>query len=108
MTHTAHLQLTWVSDDGLRIEGDLDYDTADELLDCVDRWLPRAHPDGNLVLDCAKVGFCDSYGLSTLLMIRRRLHGAGVHLHLDNRSPSLERLLTLTHTLKHLTEAPGA
>ena len=60
-----------------------------------------------LRIDCAGIGYCDSYGLSSLLMIRRRTRAAGVELHLDNRVGALERLLRVTNTLEHLTGADG-
>lgn len=56
-----------------------------------------------LTLDCRRLDFCDSYGLSTLLMIRRRTQSAGVTLRMANRGPALDRLLRVTNTLTYLT-----
>ncbi|MFC5952700.1 STAS domain-containing protein [Pseudonocardia lutea] len=91
----------------LTLVGDLDYDHADE----VNRVLVEglgAHPGlGAVHLDCAEVAFCDSYGLSALLMAHRHIRAAGARLHLDNLQPGLSRLLELTRTLEYLT-ADGA
>ncbi|MFJ9539714.1 STAS domain-containing protein [Streptomyces sp. NPDC101225] len=108
----THLQLTLAgTGDRLRIEidGDLDYDTADRLLDTVTAHL-AARPDlGHLHLRCAGLGVTDSMGLSILLMIRRRTMAADVRLHLEDRPAHLDRLLEITGTFAYLTgSAPGA
>ncbi|MET8707166.1 STAS domain-containing protein [Streptomyces californicus] len=104
-----HLQLTTVDgEDSVRIElrGDLDYDNADLLVqEATDRLAARpALTDLHLL--CADLGAVDSMGLCALLMIARRTAEAGVRLHLDDRPARLERLLTLTGTLGHLTAPP--
>ncbi len=87
------------------ISGDLDFETADELLETVGG-LIDTHPGArDLHLDCAGLGVCDTMGLSVLIMVRRRTAAAGIALHLDHRGPALERLLDLTGTLEHLTGA---
>jgi anti-anti-sigma factor len=101
-----HLQLTTVDvEDGLRVElvGDLDYDTADRLLETVTAQLAARPSLGHLHLHCAGIGVTDSMGLSILLMIRRHAATANVQLHLDDRPASLNRLLEITGTLAHLT-----
>jgi anti-anti-sigma factor len=87
----------------IRLDGDLDYDTGDELLGALTRKLSDTTGLGELHLDCTKLDFCDSWGLSVLLMIHRRVAAMGATLHLDNRREPLERLLERTHTLIHLT-----
>jgi anti-anti-sigma factor len=87
----------------VRLDGDLDFDSGDELLDALTRELAATTGLAELHLDCAELGFCDSWGLSVLLMIHRRVAAMGVTLHLDNRREPLERLLRRTHTLIHLT-----
>ncbi|MFR9725792.1 STAS domain-containing protein [Streptomyces sp. MS19] len=90
----------------LQIHGDLDRDTADELLEAVTEQLAR-HPGLlQLRLDFARLGDCDALGLSCLLMIQRRATAARVRLHLDNRTPRLDQLLRTTGTLRHLTPGP--
>ncbi|GGU63291.1 hypothetical protein GCM10010274_60030 [Streptomyces lavendofoliae] len=49
----------------------------------------------------AELSICDSLGLSALLRIER-FTSTGARLHLDNRSPALDRLLALTGTYDHL------
>ncbi|MGM1062691.1 STAS domain-containing protein [Saccharothrix sp. Mg75] len=84
------------------LSGDLSYESGDGLLSTVDAafagWQVR-----HLHLDCADVGFCDSYGLATLLAVQRRAVAAGVTLVLDNRPAGLDRLLHRTNTFHHLT-----
>jgi len=87
-------------------DGDLDFDASDQVLDEVVRFLAENPRTRELTVDCRRIGFCDSYGLSVLLMIRRRTQAAGVALQLENRGPALDRLLRVTNTLGHLTESP--
>ncbi|SEO71915.1 STAS domain-containing protein [Actinacidiphila rubida] len=80
----------------LRLAGDLDYDTGDELVAHVSRCL-AAHPDlRELRVDCAELRFCDSTGLSALLMIHRLTSAGNVRLRVDGPPPFLERMLTTT------------
>jgi anti-anti-sigma factor len=108
-TPPARLRLTTVDTDAtvhIELHGDLDYDHADQLLEAVTATL-GAHPRlADLHLHCAGLGAVDSMGLSALLMIHRRAGEAGVRLHLDDRTANLDRLLTLTGTLEHLTTFP--
>lgn len=85
------------------VEGDLDYDTADLLLEVVRDGLAGGSGWHDVWVDCAALAYCDAYGLSVLLMVRRIVAEAGARLHLDNRGSGLERTLTLTDTLRHLT-----
>ncbi|MGY4972145.1 STAS domain-containing protein [Streptomyces nigrescens] len=95
--HTAHLHLS----------GDLDHTTADELLALAVRQMAAQPGLRDLHLNCAQVRACDPMGLSVLLALHRRTSAAGIHLHLDDRPPALDRLLTVTGTLGPLTSPPG-
>ncbi|MEV4993228.1 STAS domain-containing protein [Streptomyces niveus] len=86
------------------IEGDLDYDSSQQLLDETREQLSRHPGTRHLRLDCSRLGTCDSMGLATLLAVHRATGAAGVRLHLDGRPASLERVLRLTGTLDHLTD----
>ena len=102
------MNLTVTSDDtnrsaSVRLAGDLDYVTTQYVVKTVSRLLVEQPALRHLHLDCAMLTFCDSAGLSGLLQIHRRLSNAGVQLHLDDRPPHLERILTITGTLEHLT-----
>lgn len=105
------LTCTWSHPDRhtarVALAGDLDYDTGDNLLTDVTN-VVAAHPDlRELHVDCAEVGFCDSHGLSVLLMAHRAVGHAGARLFLDERPPSLTRLLALTGILGYLTGDSG-
>ncbi|MER5967809.1 STAS domain-containing protein [Streptomyces sp. NPDC002057] len=105
-THPHYLRLTTVGiQDSVRIEvhGDLDYDSADLLLEEATAQLAARPALTDLHLHCAGLGAVDSMGLSALLMIGRRTTVAGVRLHLDDRPANLDRLLELTGTLDYLT-----
>ncbi|MFD3411218.1 STAS domain-containing protein [Streptomyces cyaneofuscatus] len=105
-THPHHLRLTTVDiQDSVRVEvqGDLDHDSADLLLEEVTAQLAARPALTDLHLHCADLGAVDSMGLSALLMIGRRTTVAGVRLHLDDRPAKLDRLLELTGTLDYLT-----
>jgi anti-anti-sigma factor len=102
------MKLTVTSDDtnrsaSVRLAGDLDYVTTQDVVETVSRLLVEQPAIRHLHLDCAMLTFCDSAGLSGLLQIHRRLSSAGVQLHLDDRQPHLERILTITGTIEHLT-----
>ncbi|SFF79453.1 anti-anti-sigma factor [Actinacidiphila alni] len=103
------LRLTRVDADGtvrIEVSGDLDYDSADDLMTAVTAEL-AAHPQlDDLHLHFGGLGLVDSMGLSVLLMIHRRTTEAGVRLHLDDRTDDLDRLLALTGTLEHFTADP--
>ncbi|QHY93629.1 STAS domain protein [Streptomyces sp. S4.7] len=88
------------------IEGDLDYDSSQRLLDEARRQLSRHTGTRHLRLDCSRLVTCDSMGLATLLAVHRVTDAAGVRLHLDGRPASLDRILRLTGTLRHLTDPP--
>ncbi|MFI1469292.1 STAS domain-containing protein [Streptomyces wuyuanensis] len=91
----------------VRIAGDLDVDSADDLIEAA-RTCLDAYPSPRLLrLDCEKLALCDSMGLAALLMIHRLATAAGARLRLDHRPELLERLLELTGTLDHFTEADG-
>ncbi|MBN9792468.1 anti-sigma factor antagonist [Pseudonocardia sp. TMWB2A] len=111
MSDPRELTLTWTSPAPdlatVAPAGDLDYATSDALTDAVAALLADRPGLRELRIDCAGIEYCDSYGLSSLLMIRRRTRAAGVELHLDNRAGALERLLRVTNTLEHLTGADG-
>ncbi|MBW4720552.1 STAS domain-containing protein [Saccharothrix obliqua] len=83
----------------IAVAGDVAYDTADELRRAAENAL-RDHtaedPAPRLVVDCADMTLCDSYGLSVLLMIRELALGHRATLVLDNPPAQLTRLLRRT------------
>ncbi|MFD4196204.1 STAS domain-containing protein [Amycolatopsis thermoflava] len=105
MTEPRPLTTSWTTPDARTLHGvlagDLDYRSGDDLLSEVTARLAPGLRD--VLLHFGSLDFCDSYGLSTLLMIARRVQGAGANLHLDDRPPVLERLLDMTRTLDYLT-----
>jgi anti-anti-sigma factor len=79
----------------VRVVGELDYDTAPELL----RTLDRAFTDGvggPVVIDCAGIAFCDSSGLNALLRARRSAAERGCPMTLAAPSRATLRVLQLT------------
>ena len=89
-----------------RLAGDLTFETAQDLDALIARHLVDLPDVRLLVLDCADIAAIDSTGLSILLLAKRRTEEANAHLHLDNRPPRVERMLTLTGTHAYLTEKP--
>ena len=87
----------------LHLDGELDYDSGDILLGAVGQWLEATAEVRELRVDCTELRFCDSWGLSVLLTIHRRVTARGASLSLDNRNDALNRLLARTNTLDHLT-----
>ncbi|MEU4037213.1 STAS domain-containing protein [Streptomyces collinus] len=92
----------------VRVAGDLDYDTSDDLLEAVIEHLTAAPaPLRDVRLDFSELTWIDSSGLAALLMIHRRASAVGATLHLDNRPDVLERMLHITNVLDHLTAPPS-
>ena len=88
------------------IAGDLDFTSAGEFVGHVTQLLDD-HPGlRRLHLDCAHLAFCDSAGLSGLLLVHRRTTAGGIELRLDHRPAQLERVLDVTGVLEHLTTSP--
>ncbi|MGW3965204.1 STAS domain-containing protein [Amycolatopsis sp. NPDC005003] len=103
---TSGLTCTWTVTDGVArvtIDGDLEFATTGTLLRLVTERLAGHASVHEVRLDCAEIGFCDSSGLSELMKVLRVAADAGARLHLDNRQPALERLLTRTGTAAYLT-----
>ncbi|GAB1340417.1 hypothetical protein ACE1SV_70070 [Streptomyces sp. E-15] len=93
----------------VRIDGELDHETSDDLLGEVTGQLTADEtPPRHVHLDFGETTFIDSSGLTALLMIHRRTSAVGAVLHLDNRPAQLERMLQLTNVLDHLTAPPAA
>ncbi|MDH6553965.1 anti-anti-sigma factor [Streptomyces sp. SAI-117] len=96
-----------------RVDGELDYDTSDDLVTVVTENLNGDDgPPGAVRLDFSGLTWIDSSGLSALLMIHRRARALGADFHLDNRPEVLERMLLMTNVLDHLlgrdrSDAPG-
>jgi anti-anti-sigma factor len=55
-------------------------------------------------IDCTALELCDSTGLSSLLLLRRRTHALGIDLVLANRPALLDRILERTGTFDYLTD----
>ncbi len=87
----------------LRVAGALDYETTAAFVEAVDRLLNQQ--PAHLHLDLSGLTFCDSAGLSGLLLAHRHAHRAGAHLHLDHRPEFLDRILDVTGTFDHLVAA---
>lgn len=77
----------------LELSGDLDHDSADELGSALDA---AAADSGRVLVDCAKLDFCDSSGLNTLLRARRSARESGTELALVGEPGALGRLLEIT------------
>jgi anti-anti-sigma factor len=89
------------------VDGPLDFDTAQELLETVGTALSGPLEQRTLAVDLAGLTLCDSMGLSALLSIRRRTDAVGVRLLLVRRPHLLNRLLELTGTYAYLTGESG-
>jgi anti-anti-sigma factor len=89
----------------VRVAGDLDYLTIDELVDIATQLLVQRVDLTNLHLDFDGLTFLDSAALSGLFLISRRTAQAGVRLHLDHRPPILERVLHVTGLFGHFVSS---
>jgi anti-sigma B factor antagonist len=77
----------------LRIHGELDISTADQLRRAAAPYLAAG---GRLVLDLSKVTFCDSTGLAVLVGFHKRLTALGGGLELYAPVQRVQHLLTIT------------
>jgi anti-anti-sigma factor len=85
----------------VRITGDLDYETADDLVEVASQLVDQQNTMSDLHLDFTELTFLDSAALSGLLLLHRRTSQAGVALHLDHRPPFLDRVLQVTGLFDH-------
>ncbi|MET9621817.1 MULTISPECIES: STAS domain-containing protein [unclassified Streptomyces] len=97
----------------VRVSGELDYDTGDDLVAAVTGILSDdAEPLDEVRLDFGTLTHIDASGLAALLLVHRRAGARGAALYLDNRPDVLERMLHVTNVLDHLTgpaeTAPGS
>ncbi|OBI31071.1 STAS domain-containing protein [Mycobacterium sp. E2238] len=92
----------------VQVSGDLVYETVDAMVDAAGQLLGRHPALANLHLDLSGLAFCDSAGLSALLLVHRHSCQAGVRLHLDHRPRFLDRILDVTGTFEHLVTAPAS
>jgi anti-sigma B factor antagonist len=77
----------------LRIRGELDISTADQLRRAAG---PHVAAGGRLVLDLSRVTFCDSTGLAVLVGFHKRLAASGGSLELYAPVPRVRHLLAIT------------
>jgi anti-anti-sigma factor len=87
----------------VRVIGELDHDTSDDLVRTVAGRLTGEAAFGEVRLDFADLAWMDSSGLAALLMIHRHVTASAARLHLDNRPAFLDRMLRVTDVLDHLT-----
>jgi anti-anti-sigma factor len=88
----------------LAVAGDIDMATSESLLDAIDDTLTAdVHA---LDIDVSRVTFCGSTGIAASVMARRRAQEQGKTLRLVNLNSCVERVLTLTGLLEHLTTPP--
>ncbi|WP_320782103.1 STAS domain-containing protein [Streptomyces sp. CRN 30] len=107
---TTELSLTIIGEPTaltVRVAGELDHETCEELVETVTACLGRSARLRDVRLDFHDLEWIDSSGLAALLMVHRRTSAAGATLHLDDRPRVLERMLQITNVLDHLT-APAA
>ena len=104
---TQELTCTWDTPDEhvgrIALGGDLVNVNADRVLRRAEEAL-SAHPGlRELHIDCAGLQFCDSRGLSVLLVLRHRTESLGIALRIVNRPRTLDRLFARTGTAEYLT-----
>lgn len=84
----------------VRVSGELDVLAAPALREHL-RTAMRLSPARTVVVDVAEVSFCDSVGLSELVVALHRSQTSGARLVLSGVNGSLERLLYRTGLRKH-------
>jgi anti-anti-sigma factor len=89
----------------MRVTGDLDYESADEVVEAASQLLAQQVDLIDLHLDFSGLTFLDSAALSGLLLLHRRTTQSGVRLHLDHRPAFLDRVLQVTGLHAHFAAA---
>jgi anti-anti-sigma factor len=84
----------------LRVAGDLDYQTSDDMVEVATQILEQ-NTLSDLHVDFSETTFLDSAALSGLLLVHRRASESGVALHLDHRPAFLDRVLQVTGLFNH-------
>lgn len=106
---TYHLTITTAPRmASVRIAGDLDYQTTDDLVEVASKLLTQHNELSDLHLDFTETTFLDSAALSGLLLLHRRTTQAGIELHLDHRPPFLDRVLQVTGLFGHFVPTDDA
>ena len=85
---------TFAEDDalGVRVHGELDTVTADQLLRAVQSWPEKVD---TCVVDLEDCNFLDSSGIRALLLSQRHLDGGKGTMRLVNVSPHIDRVLRI-------------
>jgi anti-sigma B factor antagonist len=83
----------------LRVGGELDLGTVDQLRAAAGRFL---RPGARLTLDLSGVTFCDSTGLSALVSIHKQARAAGGELVLVDPVARIMHLFTITGLVRVL------
>jgi anti-anti-sigma factor len=89
----------------VRVTGDLDLETAPQLLAAIEPHL--AGGSEPLVLDLSRLSFIDSSGLSALIRINQRMTDAGCGLTIVAPAPPVAKVLEITGLDRVLPLRPG-
>ena len=90
---TLHVQGRVGGGLAVTVRGDLDYLTAEQFLECIDRCLQP--PPAAVHVDLQLVTFLDSSGIGALVTARKRTERAGTQLILERPTPAVYRTLTI-------------
>ena len=87
----------------LEVAGEVDMETADQLADAITDTVIHDHLT-LVIVDFAKVTFCDSAGLAALDNAYALTRDQDIILHLINVQPDVRRVLEITGMLQTLTQ----
>lgn len=79
----------------IRVVGELDHDAAPVLAEQLDQ-AQRVAGTPVLIVDTAKISFCDSDGLNTLIVAALRAKDTGIRMMFSGVHGTLARMLSLT------------
>ncbi|MFD0260103.1 STAS domain-containing protein [Kitasatospora indigofera] len=92
----------------VELDGAADMDTAPVLRAALEAELASSPAPEGLVVDCGRLTFCASSGLSELLRARSSALSLGIAFHLASPQEQLSRLLRLTEADTVLETVPAA
>ena len=78
----------------VRLAGELDVETSPEVRECLDRLVEQRHV--TILVDLSRLTFCDSTGISALVLGYHRCQHAGGYLRIKGETGSVARVLDLT------------
>lgn len=77
----------------LYLRGELDVDSAPDLDEAFERVFSAGRP---IVIDCAGLSYCDSFGIRSVLMAGLRGRSTGIGIRIEHANARVRRILEMS------------